>query len=39
VAEALPGADPAVPMGYRTEDDLPFYYRLTRTFPLANRQG
>ncbi len=37
VAEALPGADPAVPMGYWTEDDLPFYYGLARTFPLADR--
>ena len=37
VAKALPGADPAVPMGYWTEDDLPFYYGLARTFPLADR--
>ena len=37
VAEALPGADPAVAMGYWTEDDLPFYYGLARTFPLADR--
>ena len=37
VAEALPGADPGVPMGYWTEDDLPFYYGLARTFPLADR--
>jgi phospholipase C len=37
VAEALPGADPAVPMGYWTEDDLPFYYGLARTFPLCDR--
>ena len=36
VARALPGADPAVPMGYWTEDDLPFYYGLARTFPLAD---
>ena len=36
VAKALPGADPAVPMGYWTEDDLPFYYGLARTFPLAD---
>ena len=36
VAQALPGADPAVPMGYWTEDDLPFYYGLARTFPLAD---
>ncbi|HZR51552.1 MAG TPA: alkaline phosphatase family protein [Streptosporangiaceae bacterium] len=32
-----PGADPAVPMGYWTEQDLPFYYGLARTFPLADR--
>ena len=37
IAEALPGADPAVAMGYWTEDDLPFYYGLARTFPLADR--
>ena len=37
VARALPGADPAVPMGYWTEDDLPFYYGLARTFPLCDR--
>jgi phospholipase C len=30
-----PGA--AVGMGYWTEDDLPFYYGLARTFPLADR--
>jgi phospholipase C len=37
VAEAPPGADPAVPMGYWTEDDLPFYYGLARTFSLCDR--
>jgi phospholipase C len=37
VAKALPGADPAVPMGYWTEEDLPFYYGLARTFPLCDR--
>ena len=37
VAEALPGGDPSVPMGYWTEDDLPFYYGLARTFPLCDR--
>jgi phospholipase C len=37
VAEALPGADPSVPMGYWTEEDLPFYYGLARTFPLCDR--
>jgi phospholipase C len=37
VAETLPaGADPGVPMGYWTERDLPFYYGLARTFPLAD---
>ncbi len=36
VAEALPGGDPSVPMGYWTEEDLPFYYGLARTFPLAD---
>jgi phospholipase C len=33
-------ADPAtapVAMGYWTQDDLPFYYGLARTFPLADR--
>ena len=37
VAEALPGGDPGIPMGYWTEDDLPFYYGLARTFPLCDR--
>jgi phospholipase C len=32
-----PGADPAVTMGYWSEADLPFYYSLARTFPLADR--
>jgi phospholipase C len=36
VAESVNGADPAVPMGYWTEADLPFYYGLARTFPLAD---
>ena len=31
------GAGAAVGMGYWTEDDLPFYYGLARTFPLADR--
>ncbi len=31
-----PGADPAMAMGYWTEEDLPFYYGLARTFPLAD---
>ncbi|MDQ6837540.1 MAG: alkaline phosphatase family protein [Actinomycetota bacterium] len=29
--------DPGVAMGYWTEKDLPFYYALARTFPLADR--
>ena len=32
----VPDADPAVGMGYWTEADLPFYYGLARTFPLAD---
>jgi phospholipase C len=32
----IPGGDPSIPMGYWTEDDLPFYYGLARTFPLAD---
>ncbi len=31
------GAGAAVGMGYWTEDDLPFYYGLARTFPVADR--
>jgi len=31
------GAGAAVGMGYWSEDDLPFYYGLARTFPLADR--
>ena len=31
------GEGAAVGMGYWTEDDLPFYYGLARTFPLADR--
>jgi phospholipase C len=34
--ECRPGADPSVAMGYWTERDLPFYYGLARTFPLAD---
>ena len=37
VEQFVPGADPTVPMGYWTESDLPFYYGLARTFPLADR--
>ncbi len=33
----LPDKDPAVGMGYWSEQDLPFYYGLARTFPLADR--
>ena len=29
--------DPGIAMGYWTEEDLPFYYALARTFPLADR--
>jgi phospholipase C len=36
IAAVDPGADPGVPMGYWTEQDLPFYYGLARTFPLAD---
>ena len=31
------GAGAAIGMGYWTEDDLPFYYGLARTFPVADR--
>jgi len=31
-----PDADAAVAMGYWAEDDIPFYYGLARTFPLAD---
>jgi phospholipase C len=34
--EVEPGGNPAVAMGYWTENDLPFYYGLARTFPLAD---
>ena len=34
---ACQGAGAAVGMGYWSEDDLPFYYGLARTFPLADR--
>ncbi len=36
VEQFVPGADPTVPMGYWTGEDLPFYYGLARTFPLAD---
>ena len=35
--EIVPGGDPAIPMGYWTEEELPFYYGLARTFPVADR--
>jgi phospholipase C len=35
--KSVPGYDPSVPMGYFTEQDLPFYYGLAKTFPLADR--
>jgi phospholipase C len=37
VEVTLPKADPTVPMRYWTEEDLPFYYGLARTFPVADR--
>ncbi len=36
VEETIPGGDPKIPMGYWTEQDLPFYAGLARTFPLAD---
>ncbi|MBV8348024.1 MAG: hypothetical protein JOZ49_10970 [Mycolicibacterium sp.] len=36
IEDFVPGADETVPMGYWTEQDLPFYYGLARTFPLAD---
>ena len=35
--EAQPGADPGVAMGYWTEEDLPFYHGLAKTFPVLDR--
>jgi phospholipase C len=35
--EVKPDADPVSGIGYWTEEDLPFYYGLARTFPLADR--
>jgi len=37
VWQTVPGGDPAVPMGYWTAAELPFYYELARTFPVADR--
>src|SRR6266571_1906933 len=36
VEESFPGADPGIAMSYWTEQDLPFYHGLARTFPLAD---
>jgi phospholipase C len=36
-AQEHQAADAAVGMGYWTESDLPFYYGLARTFPVADR--
>ena len=37
VWQTVPGGDPAIPMGYWTETELPFYHGLARTFPIADR--
>jgi phospholipase C len=37
VVEAVPGGDPGAPLGYWTEAELPFYYGLASTFPVADR--
>jgi phospholipase C len=37
IEQTLPGADARAPMRYWTEAELPFYYQLARTFPLATR--
>jgi phospholipase C len=37
IEQTLPGRDASVPMTYWNQDDLPFYYGLARTFPLATR--
>jgi phospholipase C len=36
VEECSPGADPSIAMSYWTEQDLPFYCALARTFPLCD---
>ena len=36
IQAVLPGENPAAGMGYWSEQDLPFYYGLARTFPLAD---
>ncbi len=37
IEQTVPGGDASVAMTYWTEADLPFYYGLARTFPLATR--
>jgi phospholipase C len=37
IEQTLPGRDASVAMTYWDESDLPFYYGLARTFPLATR--
>jgi phospholipase C len=37
IEETVPDGDPRAPMGYWTEDDLPFYSALARTFALSDR--
>jgi phospholipase C len=37
IEQTLPGHDARVAMRYWTEAELPFYYQLARTFPLATR--
>ena len=37
IEDLTPGADRTLGMGYWQEKDLPFYYGLARTFPLADR--
>src|SRR6201999_3827241 len=37
IEKLTPGADASLAMGHWTEEDLPFYAGLARTFPLAER--
>jgi phospholipase C len=37
VPQTIPGGDPLVPLGYWTGAELPFYYGLAKTFPVADR--
>jgi phospholipase C len=37
VFEGVKDADPTIPLGYWTEDELPYYHALAKTFPLADR--